>query len=204
MNAVVDSREQLERVHDAFLIPENGRIYKFEAAKSAGSGSELGSFSAPPVELGPNEEGYRRVRNAAQLGEVDKPRGPALSVLPRKPDPATSQICCYLVNGKNIRASNVWTVPAWNSEPTSDDRGLLHPASEPSPALEILVAGGAPEVYKVRIESSGQGLSVSAAAVDLGREGELYGQLRDGLVAGTVWYEAESKVLPVVNTCALM
>jgi hypothetical protein len=194
------SKAALESVHDAFIIPSNGKLHHFKASMAD---NNLGEYDSPPEVLERQHTAFRRTMNIARLGDEENPRGPALAVLPRKPDPATSQICCYLVNSENIRAANAWTIPAWNSEPSEEDGSLSARQQEQTWPLELLVADASPQVLRVTLTQDGGGIEAAVTRVDLSLEGELFNQLRCGLVAGRVRLSSGDE-LPVVNAASLV
>ncbi len=181
-----------EDVHDLLVIPSNKKLYRARASTDG--------FATPTV-LDFYDDDYRNVMNIAQVDEaVDPPRGPAFSVLPNKPDPSTSQISCYLVSSQHLRAANPWTTEAWSSEPNPKTTGLTpdpRPRDDAKVALDFLVAGPDGTVSRV------QGGAAPKALPNLGEESEIYGQLRNGLVAGSVWCRQANAVLPIINITAL-
>jgi len=177
-----------EEVHDLLVVPSNKKLYRF---KAHGTGFE------PTAEVDFYVDEYRSIMSVAQPGTPDLPRGPAFAVLPNKPDPATSQICCYLVNAANIRAANPWTADGWNSEPDGKPKSLTF---EPNPAddedFSLLVATAKGRVFLV---TEGE----EPKEIELGLESEIFCSLRNGLVAGSVYCQAAGRVLPIVNVTSL-
>ena len=180
-------------VHDLLVIPSNNQLYRLKATSQENGYAP----TVPPV--GYQDTAYRKVMNIAQLGPGDAPRGPAFAVLPNKPDPSTSQICCYLINSQNLRAANPWTAEPWNSEPgddASNAEAQLEANRFDGADLDLLVAMADGRVLRVQEKHP-------IAALDLKEEGEVYTQLRNGLVAGTVYCKGADKVLPIVNITSL-
>lgn len=177
-----------EEVHDLLVVPSNKKLYRFRAH---GSGFE----QTAEVDFYVDE--YRSIMSVAQPGTPDLPRGPAFAVLPNKPDPSTSQICCYLVNAANIRAANPWTAPEWNSEPDGKDKSMrLEPVAADDQPFSLLVATAKGRVFLVTEAGVPQEL-------DLALESEIFCTLRNGLVAGSVYCRAAKGVLPIVNVTSL-
>jgi len=177
-------------IHDLLVIPSNKKLYRFQANADGFANPEPLSFF---------DDNYRNVINIARTGDPTQPRGPAFSVLPNKPDPSTSQICCYLVNSENIRAANPWTTAAWSSEPNPDKITSLQaePRKRDDEPLDFLVAGPKGDVFRIQA-----GVAPKALA-DLELESEVFVQLRNGLVAGSAFCVAANKVLPLVNISSL-
>lgn len=179
-----------EELHDLLVIPSNKKLYRIQANADGFENPQTLTFY---------DDNYRNVMNIAQAGDSTEPRGPALSVLPNKPDPSTSQISCYLINSENIRAANPWTTAAWNSEPNPGKITDLvdEPRTRDADDLDFLVAGPNGKVWRVQEQQNPIELA------DLGVEGEIFVQLRNGLVAGSVYCQDAKKVLPLVNITSL-
>ncbi|HYQ43744.1 MAG TPA: hypothetical protein VER11_17310 [Polyangiaceae bacterium] len=179
-----------EELHDLLVIPSNKKLFRIQANAEG--------FENPQP-LGFYDDNYRNVMNIAQAGDSTEPRGPAFSVLPNKPDPSTSQISCYLINSENLRAANPWTTAAWNSEPNPGKITDLvaEPRNLDAKKLDFLVAGPDGKVWRVQEDKAPTELP------SLGVESEIFVQLRNGLVAGSVYCEAANTVLPLVNVTSL-
>jgi hypothetical protein len=162
-------------------------------------------------ERSPGDSGHRGVVNVACPESTDAttaldrtPRGPALSTLPLHPDPSASAACtCYLLNPDNLRYTTSWTWEDWNDQhvDVADD------ARETRDEFELLVATPAGKVYYVRQELWGDHRRLSEQEVPLAQEAEIWNQLRNGLVAGSVLYHGRPggpAVVPIVNVQSLV
>ncbi|HKU41983.1 MAG TPA: hypothetical protein VJR89_27685 [Polyangiales bacterium] len=179
--------------HNLLIIPDNGQLYKMER-KAEGFAA---STTVPYY-----DKAYRKVMSIARPPKTDpaqESRGPAFAILPTKPDPATSQICCYLVNAANVRATNAWTVDAWNSEPKDEAAApATNVAVGKAASVDVLLALETGQVVRIQVDRD-----LDRAELDLSKEGEIYTQLRNGLVAGTAYSVTAGKVLPLINLASL-
>lgn len=155
--------------------------------------------------------GRRKVMNLAQSGPEDSGRGTGFSILPMRPDPASSQMSCYLINPHNLRDVNPWTVAEWSQAEDEKDEGLRwreDPSVFESPAFELLLAGPMGEVYFVRKNADGGATIDQLSKQSLARESELWHQLRNGMVAGSVSYaghpDEPGRAVAVVNMTAVL
>jgi hypothetical protein len=155
------------------------------------------------------ERGARKVYNIARPAVADEPqRGPGFSVLPIRPDPGSQYETCFLINTENLVLPNPWSAADWDS---FDDGEGGTPARAPSvdpeaaaeatpAAFELLVAGPGGKVFHVTCPD---GVNVTGSPVSLELEPEIWGQLREGVVAGTVRYAKVDRVVPIVNVTSL-
>jgi len=182
--------------HDILVIPKRGhRLQQVEVEKAKGANQgKYKAFATPPLD----EAGHRKV---LALAGVNSDRGAGFSTLPIKEEPASSFWTCFLINAENLNFRNAWTAAEWNDDPGGPtERGIWG-----TPDFEVLVAGPRGSVYLVR--KVGNAAPV-VSPVDLRFEGEIWTQLRSGLVAGRVKYyrypdTPGGKVVPLVNVTAL-
>jgi hypothetical protein len=146
-----------------------------------------------------DDPGYRKALSIAQpSGATD--RGPAFACMPIRPEPATSFYTCFLVNGNNVRFRNPWTESGWNDQPDSPDDVRTGQWGDAS--FEALIAGSQGRVYHLTVTNGRPAM----APVDLALEGEIWIQLRSGVVAGRAEYvnrPGGRKILPLINVTAL-
>lgn len=211
--------------HDVLIVPPKGVVeasefFRVPVTKDESS-SEVGQYRDPPERMDAEDWGQRKVLSAAfpeQHGPLEYrglKRGPAFSVLPIKPEPAsTSCVACYLVAADNVNYPNPWTHGLWNSPTAQEDE---QPLSSPTD-LDVLLAAGQGKVLRLHVadlsdwEAGGETIAFRRAdgtavatleAIDLGREAEVWGQLRNGCVAGRVLLAEEGRVVPLVNITSL-
>lgn len=188
----------VEHLHDLLIVPTDGALYRIPASSKANEGF------LPPQNVDFTDAAHRRVMRLARLNDARGKRGPAFAVLPNKPDPSTSQICCYLVNSENVRASNPWTKGAWNAEPDPDTLGLRQDLSHRTDGrLEVLIAGVTGNLFHLEFAEDAPQCAL-LRVLPLATESEAYGQLRNGVVAGTVYCNHTKTITPIVNITAFM
>jgi hypothetical protein len=190
----------VQKFHDVLVVQEDNRLFQFVV-------DDDGGFTRPPNELSVDHPGYRKV-----MGIVDPSddRGAAFAVLPIRPDPATASVCCYVINAANVDADNVWTEADWDAEPSASD-GSLEPEAAPAPpslGFEVLIAGPGGRLYCARVDDEGEPKSFEVVPpAQLGNEAEIWAQLRNGVVAGTVRRrggQPEGAPVPLVNLTSLI
>jgi len=184
--------------HDVLVITPRGEYHRFPVEKV---GEEEGRYTRSPLQPGGDEPGTRKVLNMAQQGTAELPRGPAFSTLAVNPDPAASSCAaCYLVNTENLNYVNPWTAAALS------DGGprVLEDERWTDESFELLIAGPRGKVYHL---AKGLESAPTVREVDLDGEVEVWAQLRNGLVAGSVEYRRPPgegpRVVPVVNVTSL-
>jgi hypothetical protein len=148
-------------------------------------------------------------RKARDLGRPHTVRladsGPALAISPTRPEPAAQNGTCIIINQENVRIRNTWTTARLNNEPNSTPDRFDKPLAGQAQAFEVLVAWPDGEVHLIR-KQAGHGASPTVTPVDASTEGELWYQLRNGLVAGRVPLfnsEPRNQIVPVVNVASL-
>jgi hypothetical protein len=203
--------------HDVLLIrdgldgEQGARLERFAVDKVTGHFKEDSGANKKP--LGPSDEGFRPIMNLGSLGggtEADPARGPILSALPLHPNPAAScATTCYLVNAQNLNYTTPWTAEEWNDRPEGfNAEGYVRPD-----AFSLLIASPAGKVYYLH-KADGAPLQQQSAdfvfrEVDLEREPEIWMQLRNGCVVGSVMLQEKDapsrreKVVPLVNIDSL-
>jgi hypothetical protein len=198
-------------IHDLLIIPANGALYRCKANPNSENTApaQAGGYDASPVQqLSFRDPAHRKTLNVARPrldADDNRTRGPAFAILPNKVDPATSQICCYLVNAENARGNNPWTRDAWSSEPDGKDNSLPATATGPRPELlEVLLAGSTGQVHYVALDDSTGNVVNGPLKLNLGTEGEVFSLLRNGLVVGSALCNEVNRVLPLVNLTALI
>lgn len=212
------TRTQAE--HDVLVIPRKGAVqrfhsYRFPVHKDPGR-PDSGQFSDPPEEWSVQDEGQRRLINVAEppgTRDAEAARGPAIALLPVKPEPGAAFFgTCFLINVNNFVAPSLWTAEEWDDGPGGVDfETLEHPTT-----YEVLLAVSYGRVLRVRVDCLDRwrpgvvskldnGLG-EVEAIELGSEMEVWSQLRNGVVAGTVAVRAggpAKRVIPLVNLTAL-
>lgn len=188
-----------EDKHDILIIPRNGVLYRVPCQGDGGFSESVGATFTP------DQAGARRSMNIVRPAGETAPGpawGPAFATVPKKPEPPTAQVCCYVVNTEHVRASNPWTHAAWNAEPQDENRDLKAPVAELSETLEFMVAGSLGDVYRVALDQ--RQLTAQVSALELKREAAVYTSLRNGLVAGSApCVGAYGEILPLINLTAL-
>jgi hypothetical protein len=180
-------------------------VYRFPVEAEMPDGK---AYTRPPHTLLDDPRGSRKLLSILFPDRRDggdrKRRGPAFAVLPTKDDPAAQYGTCYVVNSEHFAGGNPWTWAAWNDGPDG--------ATEPQDTnpwnhawdkdhFELLIAGPQGQVYHVKKEAGEH--PTCEGPIDLSGEEELWAQLREGLVAGSVEYRRGRNVVPLVNVTAL-
>lgn len=192
--------------HDLLFIPREGKLQRILVDKRPwAQGHPVPSTHTGQIETvekpsAPDDAGYRKAMSIAAPGG-DLTRGPALACMPIRPEPATSYYTCFLVDGNNVNFRNPWTSAQWNDEPDPND--LAEGVDWGEASFEVLLGAGRGRVYHLHVE----GGKPQLRQVDLEFEGEIWIQLRSGLVAGRVKYfrhpGGSPKVVPLINVTAL-
>ncbi|HWO07997.1 MAG TPA: hypothetical protein VNN80_00915 [Polyangiaceae bacterium] len=206
--------------HDLLIINPDGVLHRLQVEKRENHPNEGRYLSAPAV-AHYREPGHRKVFNIAHAHAFTDARlelvedapavvgdhGPAFAMLPVKPEPASSNWACYLINAQRLAYKNPWTQAAWNDEPDSTEAGNGGAQRAEAPAssdFELLVAGPAGNVVLVR----SLGSSHSVTPVDLSQEQDIWSLLRNGCVVGTAEYynhpDGAPKVVPLVNAACMV
>lgn len=230
--------------HDVLVIgPEpaqdKGEFYRVPAVKIKGSLDAQGrlepegAYIDPPEKWDAYDYAQRRTMTIATpqdwgaSAKRETRRGPAFGTLPVKREPAaTACVACYLVNAQNFTHRNAWTAEEWNDIGGVD----LPPAHRVAdPAFEVLLAGPRGKVFYLNVAlvngegeslweegdteelSSGRG---ALQCLDLRHEMEIWNQLRNGAVVGTVLSYSkaiqagkaltEAQTVPLVNLTSLV
>jgi hypothetical protein len=185
--------------HDVLVYSSKNELYRLPVEKD---GPDLGGYTKEPKKLNMLDAGYRKVDSIARY--QDGTRGAGFAVLPNKPDPQSSQMSCYVINPQNFKTTTPWTATEWSSADDRRDDGIAIDLTPwKADAFEVLVAAPLGQVYFLRKEA---GAAATVTPVDLQREGELWTQLRNGVVVGTVRYvghPAGPTVVPLFNVTAV-
>jgi hypothetical protein len=197
--------------HDVLVINPKEELYRFNVRKT--DEGRVGEYLSVDY-LGEGAFGHRKVMHIARKGTPEHPRGAAFSTLPVKEEPASSYVCCYLINARNLNYRNVWTQAEWNDAPdTGDDQSP--PAGARDRDIRCLLAhhGGQVlylEIPKGRLPESSQGWKLVPIAdqevanlrtIDLRANPEVWNLLRNGCVAGSADYAGRDT--PLVNVTSL-
>jgi hypothetical protein len=202
--------------HDVLVINPNHELYRFNVQKT--DSGRKGEYVGVEYQ-GSGAPGYRKVTHIARKGADESPRGAAFATLPVKEEPASSFMCCYLVNSENLTYRNVWTQAEWNDAPNTGGDGLMHEAHDRD--IRLLVAEHGGRVLYLNIpkeqlanaeagwelgpveDGSGAGLKpISLKAISLKDNPEIWNLLRNGCVAGSAVYrDAET---PLLNLTSLL
>jgi hypothetical protein len=198
--------------HDVLVINPNHELYRFNVQKT--DAGRVGEYHSVEY-LGPGAPGHRKVMHIARKGSSERARGAAFATLPVKEEPASSYVCCYLINSENINYRNVWTQAEWNDSPGPDDDGLtFHSASDRD--LNLLIAEHGGRVLRLHVpraafEQASQGWVLRPAeegespnlqAIPLKDNPEVWNLLRNGCVAGNTL--VSKKPTPIVNVTSLV
>jgi len=184
--------------HDVVLLPKVGGVEKFPVDRTTGR------YTARPVSYTRNQSGGRKARAVV---DPSNRFGPALAIAPTRPEPAAQNGTCVLVNQHNVRIRNPWTTARLNNEPrpaespNDDPFNAPLPASDNTDGFELVVAGTQGKLYLVKKLPRKD--PTVAEIRDVGLEGEIWYQLRGGLVAGSAQCFQEGRVIPVVNVTSL-
>jgi hypothetical protein len=192
------------------LVPENERLAN-GAPKMLRMAIQADGSYGPSEWLDFDQLGARKVYNIARptLSDPDPtPRGPGFAVLPIRPDPGSQYETCYLINTENLQMPSPWSAADWDA--VDDNRGnapsrapatASNPAAGPAPsAFEVLLAGPGGKVFHVQCDEGG---NVTGTPVDLGVEPEIWAQLREGVVVGSVRYAKNDRIMPIVNVTSV-
>jgi hypothetical protein len=188
------------------------RLERFVVDKMTGRfKNDQGREKAP---VAPYDDGYRPTMSLGVAGsgeQGDPRRGTVLSALPLHPSPAASSAStCYLVNAQNLNYTTPWTAEEWNDQPNGPNaEGFVRPDR-----YCLLIASPAGKVYYLEKKTDRAVVPIDNEhfvfrEVELGAEAEIWGELRNGCVAGSVVYEAKpaktrrEKVVPLVNIDSL-
>lgn len=192
--------------HDLFLIHHEGSSRSLTHIEVDPAGVPKKIHPNVPTEY----PGRRKVMHLAHSGPGNRGRGAGFSILPNRPDPDASQMSCYLINPGNLRDVNPWTVAEWSQAEDETNEGLQwreDPAIFETAAFEVLLAGPMGEVYFVRKTADGRATIDQLSKDSLAIEGELWHQLRNGMVAGSVSYaghpEQPGRPVAVLNVTAV-
>jgi hypothetical protein len=190
--------------HDILFIAKNETLYRFPVDRN-------GTFTRRPSPLSIDDTGYRKTMSvAAPEGSDKKFHGTAFGVMPNKPDPAVSSMTCYVTNARNIQIQNDWTSAEWSSEPQVDGPDDAAAGGRKSSGFgegdfEVLLAAPDGQVFFVQKKAGQPAPKITDVKVQY--EGEIWSQLRNGLIAGTVAYyqhpDGANRVVPLVNVTSL-
>jgi len=183
--------------HDVLVYSSQGDLYQVPVVQPPPKGAPApvegdpapGSYATIPKPLTMRDSGYRKVDSIARY--ENSARGAGFAVLPNKPDPQSSQMSCYLINPQNFQTTTPWTATEWSSAEDKQDDGIALDLSRwEADAFEFLVAVPLGKVYFARklVDEP-----PTFTLVDLAKEGEIWTQLRNGLVVGTVKYVGHPK-----------
>ena len=199
--------------HDVLVINPNHELYRFNVRKT--DVGRVGEYLNVEY-LGAGAPGHRKVMHIARKGPAERPRGAAFASLPVKEEPASSFMCCYLINAENINYRNVWTQAEWNDGPDTDDEGPLHEASDRDIRLLIAEHGGRVlclNIPKGKLPEAETGWMLTPvpkgyqgtpdlAAIPLRSNPEVWNLLRNGCIAGSATYSQQDT--PLLNLTALV
>ena len=198
--------------HDVLMINPSRELYRFNVRKT-GDG-RVGEYTSVDFR-GPGAPGYRKVMHIARKGPLCQARGVAFGTLPVKEEPASSFMCCYLINSENLTYRNVWTQAEWNDAPEpGDDQEPMHEAhardirlliaEHSGRVLYLHVPKGTPDPSKDGPEKAPPP-DVSRAKVQvisLKQNPEIWNLLRNGCVAGSARFEDGDT--PLLNLTSLL
>jgi hypothetical protein len=191
------------------LVPESERLAN-GAPKMLRMAIQADGSYGPSEWLDFDQLGARKVYNIARptLSDPDPtPRGPGFAVLPIRPDPGSQYETCYLINTENLQMPSPWSAADWDA--VDDNLGAPSRARVTAPnsaarprssAFEVLLAGPAGKVFHVQCDDGG---NVTGTPVDLGVEPEIWAQLREGVVVGSVRYAKNDQIMPIVNVTSV-
>jgi hypothetical protein len=214
-------------------VDEFFRVPVIKVARPLARGSEReGSYVDPPEKFDLYDYSARRTLAFARpqdwsatdaTGALGGPRGPAFGTLPVKREPAaTACLTCYLVDAQNFTHVNAWTAEEWNN---LGDEDLPAAPSVSDEDFEVLIAGPRGQVFHLHVVLADAdadpkwtlGSTVkfpnnagSLQCLDLRNEMEIWNQLRNGVVAGTVIGSSKkrssgrSNEIPLVNITSLI
>jgi hypothetical protein len=197
--------------HDVLVINPNQELYRFNVRKT--DVGRVGEYTSVDY-LGAGAAGHRKVMHIARKGSTEHPRGAAFATIPVKEEPASSYVCCYLINAKNLNYRNVWTQAEWNDAP--EGGGQEAPPAEASDRdIRFLIAehGGRvlyleipremlPQANDGWVLAPANGMTPNLRAIDLKSNPEIWNLLRNGCVAGSADYG--DKNTPLANLTSLI
>lgn len=192
--------------------------------------ARTGSYIDGPELLDSYDYAQRRTLSTARPQDWGNPdqyeiaRGPAFGTLAVKREPAaTASGACYLINALNLTFRNSWTAEEWTSVSLDEKDDLPAALSTDDKRFEVLLAGPRGKVFHLKLEVAGMpwtnqpvyimtgenGKSTFLGEIrclDLRHEVEIWNQLRNGLVAGRVYWRGGDgkKFTPIVNITTLV
>jgi hypothetical protein len=208
-------RERPPEAHDVLLIP---RLFPPSEKTPDGRAKMLimevkedGGYKESKWLEG-TAPGARKVYNIARPVDASESpqRGPGFAILPIRPDPGSQFNTCFLINTENLFLPNPWTAANWDAfDPaTQIETSATKPSEElpPDPdwrqdGFELLIAGPQGKVFHV--EGGTQKGGGTVQEIDLHEEPEIWAQLREGVIVGTVWCAKLNRVVPIVNATAV-
>jgi len=210
--------------HESFRMP----VIKIGGQVNQGDcdpPGEKGTYVDPPERLDFYDYAQRRTMAIARphawgsSKHREAVRGPAFGTLPVKREPAaTSCAACYLVNAEALNFVNAWTAEEWNDF-FDEDVDLPAAAGVDDEEFDILLAGPRGKVFYLKVSALGDEalwppdtpteisrdgtVLGSIECLDLKHEMEIWNQLRNGCVAGSVLIQGKDKVVPLVNVTSI-
>lgn len=194
--------------HDVLVIPADGELHRMRANQEAKPGEA--AYVEAPERPGWDSAGFRKVMAIAQ-GTIStsgdslakEPAGAGFAVMPVKPEPTTSSMTCFLINANNLRIENDWTAAEWNDEPVAGEQQEL--AWSPD-EFDAYLAGPQGKVFWVHHRGGGgdEGVTTIKELKSLASESDVWGALRNGVIAGRVYSNALGKIVPLLNLTALL
>jgi hypothetical protein len=197
--------------HDVLVINPRDELYRFNVRKT--DVGRIGEYVGIDY-LGAGAPGHRKVMHIAAKGNPDHARGAAFATLPVKEEPASSYVCCYLIDSRNVNYRNVWTQAEWNDAPeTNDPETSLHEAKDRDIHLLLAEHGGRvlhlhvpKELWKqgesFALTPASAGGARNLSAVPLKENPEIWNLLRNGCVAGSARFDERD--MPLVNITSLV
>jgi hypothetical protein len=221
-------------LHDILLIPPAPKndapattpeeFYRFAVVKVTDGALRRGTYPHAPEVWNRNDVGQRKVYGIAHPEQVQSygtssdARGPAFAVMPIKPEPGSSSCAfCYLINAQQVLSPNAWTAEEWNA-PGGPDFDAEANANRTE--VEVLLALPRGIVLRLRVTdlhrldtfparatvatATADGVTYELEPVALKNESEIWGELRNGCIAGRVFHRQRDRVIPLLNVTALM
>jgi hypothetical protein len=197
--------------HDVLVINPNQELYRFNVRKT--DVGRVGEYLSVDY-LGAGASGHRKVMHVARKGTNEHARGAAFATLPVKDEPASSYVCCYLINAKNLNYRNVWTQAEWNDAPEDGDEQTPSADARDRDIRFLIAEHGGRVLYldipKEMLPRANEGWVLSPAngatpnlqAIDLKTNPEIWNLLRNGCVAGSADYRDMST--PLANLTSLV
>lgn len=199
-----------------------------KGSRKGKSGSLTGHYVDRPERWNRLDVGQRKVVHIARpnQGEKHAPaqelRGPAFAVMAVKPEPGASSCAwCYLVNAENFLAPNAWTAEEWDAPGAPDLPAAPHAEDTQAEVLlalprgivvrftvsnldrlDAVLADPTSELDPASVTANG--VTYDVEPVRLNNESEIWGQLRNGCIAGRVLHHQTERVVPIVNVTSLM